>query len=119
MCTQGHMQAVKYLLLLNNIIFCIKRPVCSCLNDLFLFCTSRIYYSSEAANVKIFSASSKNPTQSKKDVNRDAYSKCKSENVKELDVDDEEDIDNIGETEPVFKSFKPQEDEEVLIGGVV
>lgn len=85
-----------------------------------MFCTSRIYYSSEAANVKIFSANGKNPTQSKKVVNRDAYSKCASKNVKELDVDDdEEDIDNIREKEPVFKSFKPQEDEEALIHGVV
>ena len=82
------MQAVnlKYLLLFDNIFFCIKRPVSSCLNDLFLFCSSRIYYSSEAANVKIFSVRSKNPTQN------------------ELDVDEEEDIDNIGENEPVFKS---------------
>ena len=81
-----HAVNLKYLLPLDNIIFCIKRPVCSCLNDLFLFCASRIYYSSEAANVKIFSVRSKNPTEN------------------ELDIDDEEDIDNIGENEPVFKS---------------
>ena len=61
----------------------------------------------------------RHPTQSKKDLHRDAYLKFAKQIFKELDVDDEdEDLDNIGEQQPVPKTFKP-EDKEGLIDQMV
>ena len=78
----------------------------------------RIHYSSEAAAIKIIPA---NPTQSKKDVDRDAYFKFANQNFKEFEVDeeDDEDLDNIGEKQPVFKTFKGRDDEVGLVGDLV
>lgn len=83
------------------------------------FLYSRIHYSSEAGHIKILSADGGNPTQSKKDVDRDAYFKFANQNFKEFDVDeeDDEDLGNIAEKDPVFKTFRHQDDEEVLING--
>lgn len=80
----------------------------------------RIYYSSEVGNVKILAADGRNPTQSKKDVDRDAYFKFANKNFKEYDTgDDEEDVDNIGEKQPVLKTFRHQNDGQGLIGEIV
>ena len=55
----------------------------------------------------------RNPTQSKKDVDRDANQlKFAKQSFKEFDVDDEdedEDEDNIGEQQPILKTFKPED----------
>jgi hypothetical protein len=79
-----------------------------------------IHYSSEAPTVKIL-PEGRNPTQSKKTVDRDAYLKFANQNFKEFDVeeDDDEDLDNIGEKQPVLKTFKGRDDEEGLIGDTV
>ncbi|CAB4007043.1 low-density lipo receptor-related 4 isoform X1 [Paramuricea clavata] len=80
-----------------------------------------IHYNSEVGKVKILSADGRNPTQSKKDVDRDAYFKFPNKNFKEFDIDeeDDEDVDNIGEKQPVLKTFSRQEDEQGLINDLV
>jgi hypothetical protein len=103
--------------MLNESIFYIDR--CSKIqttNSTFIH--SRIHYSSEAAAIKITTA---NPTQSKKDVDRDAYFKFANQSFKEFEVDeeDDEDLDNIGEKQPVFKTFKGRDDEVGLVGDLV
>lgn len=76
----------------------------------------RIHYSTEAG-AKILPADT---TQHKKVVHGDGYFQCANKNFTEFDVDqDDEDLDNIGEKQPVFKTFKKQDDKEGLIGQMV
>ena len=83
-----------------------------------MFVHFRIYYCSKSENVKVNSTDGRNPTQGKKDVDRDAYFKFANKNFKDLDVEEDEDIDNIGEEQPVFKTFR-RDDEEGLIEEMV
>ena len=79
----------------------------------------RVHYSSEAPTVKILPFDAKNPTQSKKIVDRDAYFKFANQNFKEFDADEDEDedVDSIGEKHPVFKTFKHQDEQGLISGG--
>lgn len=54
-------------------------------------------------------------------MDRDAYFKFPNKNFKEFDIDeeDDEDVDNIGEKQPVFKTFSREEDEQGLINDLV
>ncbi len=54
-------------------------------------------------------------------MDRDAYFKFANQSFKEFEVDeeDDEDLDNIGEKQPVFKTFKHRDDEVGLVGDLV
>ncbi|XP_028404464.1 low-density lipoprotein receptor-related protein 8-like [Dendronephthya gigantea] len=79
--------------------------------------TMEIHYSTEAG-AKILPATA---VPHKKVVHGDKYFQCANKNFTEFDVDedDEEDFDNLGEKQPVFKTFRKQDDEEGLIGQMV